>query len=203
MKKMVLSCRVLLLLLTGSAYAAGDPAAGKTKAIACGGCHGMDGNSPVEAFPKIAGQGEKYIAKQLGDFKANSTRQDPIMLGMSAALTDQDATDLGAYYASQKLASAASHDAGKLAQGREIYKGGSLQAGVPACQGCHGPTGAGNAPAGYPQLGGQFAAYTIKQLTAFKNGVRSNDDRKVMRSIMKNMTEAEIVAVAQYIASLK
>lgn len=190
-------------VLAGSVYAAGDAVAGKNKAMACGGCHGMDGNSMVPAFPKLASQGEKYIAKQVADFKANTSRQDAMMVGMVAALSEQDAMDIGAYYASQKLASAAPSDASKLAGGREIYKGGNLQTGVPACQGCHGPNGAGNPGAGYPQLGGQYAAYTMKQLHAFKSGSRSNDERRVMRDILSLMTDTEIEAVSQYIASLK
>ncbi len=204
MKKIIVSSLVVLLSLTGAAQAAGDAVAGKNKAMACGGCHGMDGNSMVPAFPKLAGQGEKYIAKQIADFKANATRKDGTMFGMAMMLaTEQDALDVGAYYASQKLASAAPADESKLALGREIYKGGNLQTGVPACQGCHGPTGAGNSPSGYPQVGGQFADYTIKQLRTFKDGSRSNDDRKIMRLALKRMTNTELEAVAHYIASLK
>jgi len=200
----MVSIAVLMLVLTDGVQAAGDATAGQAKAAACGGCHGMDGNSLVPTFPKLAGQGEKYIVKQLADFKVNTVRQDPIMMGMAlAVVSDQDAADIGAFYASQKLASAATHDASKLALGREIYKGGNLQTEVPACQGCHGPKGAGNAPAGYPQVGGQYTEYTIKQLSAFKDGLRSNDDRKVMRNVVARMTSAEIEAVAQYIASLK
>ena len=208
MKKRMMSCSVLLsmfltLLMAGNVYAAGDAAAGKTKAMACGGCHGMDGNSMVPTFPKLAGQGERYIVKQVADFKANTTRQDAMMVGMVAALTDQDTADIGAYFQSQKLASAATFDESKIALGRELYKGGNLQTGVPACQGCHGPTGAGNAPAGYPQIGGQYSIYTLKQLKAFKDGTRSNDKNELMRQILVKMTDAEIEAVTHYIASLK
>ena len=206
-KRIVSGFSLLGLLLTlsiaGNAYAAGDAAAGKTKAAACAGCHGMDGNSMVPSFPKLAGQGESYIVKQIHDFKANTTRQDAMMIGMVAALSDQDAADIGAYYQSQTLASAATFDESKLAIGREVYKGGNLQTGVPACQACHGAAGAGNAPAGYPQLAGQFPMYTLKQLNAFKDGTRSNDKGELMRQIMAKMTEAEIEAVTQYIASLK
>lgn len=203
MKKIIVSSVIVLLSLAGVVHAAGDAAAGKGKAAACGGCHGMDGNSLVPTFPKLAGQNEKYIVKQVADFKANTSRQDAMMIGMVAALSDEDVADIGAYYASQKLADAAPVDESKLALGREIYKGGNLQTGVPACQGCHGPTGAGNPGAGYPQLGGQFADYTIKQLKAFKDGTRFNDDRKIMRMALERMTAEELNAVAQYIASLK
>jgi cytochrome c553 len=194
---------VFLMSLTGIAFASADAAAGKDKSAPCGGCHMPDGNSMVPTFPKLAGQGARYIAKQLKDFKANTARQDPVMLGMAAALSEQDAADIAAYFASQKIASAAPFDESKLALGKEIYKGGVLAKNVPACQGCHGPTGAGNAPAGYPQLGGQYTEYTIKQLKAFKDGTRSNDDRGLMRQVAASLTDAEIEAVANYIASLK
>ena len=204
MKKIIVSSLVLFMSLAGVVHAAGDAAAGKEKAAACGGCHGMEGTSMVPTFPSLAGQGETYIAKQIADFKAATARKDDTMVGMAAMLvTEQDALDVGAYYASQKLASAAPADESKLVLGREIYKGGNLQTGVPACQGCHGPTGAGNPGSGYPQLGGQFAEYTMKQLRAFKDGSRSNDDRSIMRNALTRMTDAELEAVAQYIASLK
>jgi len=194
---------IMSALMAGNAAAAGDAVAGKTKAAACGGCHGMDGNSLVPTFPKLAGQGEHYIVKQVADFKASTTRKDAMMIGMVAAVSEQDAADIGAFYQSQKLAGAATFDAGKLGLGREIYKGGNLQTGVPACQGCHGASGAGNDPAGYPQVAGQHSDYTMKQLNAFKDGSRSNDKNSVMRHVMKTMTGAEIDAVAHYIASLK
>lgn len=204
MKKIIVSSLVLFMSLAGVVHAAGDAVAGKDKAAACGGCHGVDGNSMVPMFPSLAGQGEKYIAKQIADFKAMTARKDDTMVGMAAMLaTEQDALDVGAFFASQKLASTAPVDESKLALGREIFKGGNLQTGVPACQGCHGPTGAGNSAAGYPQLAGQFTDYTMKQLRAFKNGVRSNDDREMMSNALKRMTDTELEAVAHYIASLK
>lgn len=199
MKKILIA---LFCLMSGAAHAAGDAEAGKNKAAACGGCHGMDGNSMVPTFPKLAGQGERYIVAQIAAFKANETRKNDMMLGMAAGLSEQDAADIGAFYQSQTVSSAAPHDASKLSKGREIYKGGDLTRAIPACQGCHGPSGAGNATAGYPQLGGQYTDYTIAQLKAFKSGERSNDDKMLMRSIVAKMTDAEIEAVAHYIASI-
>lgn len=200
MNKLMVSALVLIMSVAGQAQA-GDAEAGKTKAAVCMGCHGPDGNSMVPTFPKLAGQGEKYIAKQLADFKANTVRQDPTMLGFVVALTDQDMHDIGAFFASQKLASAAATEAPEL--GREIYKGGLMQKGVPACQACHGANGAGVPTSGYPQVGGQHAPYTLKQLMAFKDGSRSNDAKSLMRDIITKMTNEEIEAVANYIATLK
>ena len=202
MKNLLLAGLMLLFAASGTVMA-GNAEAGKTKSAACAGCHGVDGNSPAPAFPKIAGQNEAYIVKQIMDFKANSARKNEIMFGMAAALTEEDAKDIGAYYQTQSLAQAAPFDESKIAAGREIYKGGNLQTGVPACQGCHGPTGGGMAGIGYPQIGGQYADYTLAQLKAFKEGSRSNDDNKLMRSIVEKLSDEDMAAVANYIASLK
>jgi len=207
MKKLILTAAAVIFasstMLMANAAIAGDAAAGKAKSAACGGCHGFDGNSPIPTYPKLAGQNEAYITKQVKDFKANTTRQNPIMFGMVAALTDQDAADIGAYFQSQSLKEAATFDESKVATGRDIYKGGDMQKGIPACQACHGPKGSGTAGIGYPQIGGQYTEYTLAQLKAFKDGSRTNDDKKLMRSIVEKMSEKEMVAVSNYIASLK
>jgi cytochrome c553 len=207
MKKLILTAAAVIFasstMLMANAAIAGDAAAGKAKSAACGGCHGFDGNSPIPTYPKLAGQNEAYITKQVKDFKANTTRQNPIMFGMVAALSDQDAADIGAYFQSQSLKDAATFDESKVAAGRDIYKGGDMQKGIPACQACHGPKGSGTAGIGYPQIGGQYTAYTLTQLKAFKDGSRTNDDKKLMRSIVEKMSEKDMVAVANYIASLK
>jgi cytochrome c553 len=207
MKKLLITSLMpvfgLIFLATSGVALAGDPVAGKTKSAACGGCHGFDGNSPIAMYPKLAGQNEAYITKQVHDFKANTTRKNEIMMGMVAALSDEDAADIGAYFQAQHVTAAATFDESKIAAGREIYKGGNLQTGIPACQACHGPTGAGTAGIGYPMLGGQYVEYTLAQLNAFKNGSRANDDKQLMRSIVAKMTDEDMAAVANYIASLK
>ncbi len=206
MKKLILAGATLVLACSSifmTAAIAGDAAAGKGKSAACGGCHGMDGNSPIATYPKLAGQNEAYITKQIKDYKANTTRQNAIMMGMSAALSDEDAADIGAYFQAQRVTAAAPFDEAKAAAGRELFKGGDLQKGIPACQACHGPTGAGVAGVGYPMVGGQYVEYTLAQLNAFKDGSRSNDDKRLMRDIVNQLSEEEMVAVANYIASLK
>jgi len=202
MKKLILASITMFFLMSGAAIA-GDVVAGKAKSAACGGCHGFDGNSPISAYPKLAGQNEAYIVNQIKAFKANSDRQNAIMLGMAAGLSDEDTADIGAYFQAQSVKDAAPFDADKAAAGRELYKGGDMQKGVPACQACHGPTGAGTAGIGYPQLGGQYVEYTLAQLKAFKDGTRKNDDKMLMRSIVDKLSDDEMDAVANYIASLK
>lgn len=193
----------IALMFTFSTAHAGDAEVGKTKALACGGCHGMDGNSMVETFPKLAGQNEKYIIHQLKAFKTSQGRSNPLMLGMAAALSEADMADIGAYFQQQKTSSAAPNDASKLVLGREIYNGGDVAKGVPACKACHSPTGAGNAGTGYAQVGGQYVGYTLAQLHAFKDGSRTTDAKSLMRDIVAKMSDAELEAVANYIASLK
>ena len=202
MKKLILASLVVVYVASGAALA-GNAEAGKTKSAACGGCHGVDGNSPAPAFPKLAGQNEAYIIKQVKDFKANTTRKNEIMFGMVAALSDEDSADIGAYFQAQSLTQAAPFDEAKAAAGLELYKGGNLQTGIPACQACHGPAGRGTAGIGYPQLGGQYVEYTLLQLKAFKDGSRTNDDKMLMRSIVEKMSDEDMDAVANYIASLK
>ena len=190
-----------LVMGVNATAVAGDAAAGEGKAAMCAACHMPDGNSVVDQFPKLAGQGEGYIVKQLSEFKSMK-RKDDTMFGMAAALTEEDMADIAAYY-SAKTATAAVADDSKVALGKDIYRGGDMSKGLPACMGCHGPTGAGNAPAKYPSLGGQHVAYTIKQLTAFRDGARDNDSNKMMRNVAARMSNADIEAVANYIATLK
>ncbi len=96
--------------------------------------------------------------------------------------------------------------------GQAIYKAGIPKSGVPACAGCHSPTGNGQSLAGFPALGGQHAAYTAAQLTKFQKGYRAetpsttertNDgDSRIMRSIAFNLKDFEIEALASYIQGL-
>lgn len=196
MKKQLIAA-LLLVSATGISQAAGDAAAGKGKAAACAACHMADGNSMVPNFPKIAGQHESYLAQQLIDFKAG-TRKDATMLGMTAALSEQDMADIGAYYASQS-ASIGSANAEKAAIGKKIYQGGNKETGLSACMACHGPAGKGNAGAKFPSLNGQHATYTIKQLKDFRSGARSN---VMMNDIAAKMSDDEINSAAEFIQGL-
>jgi cytochrome c553 len=200
---------VLALLAAPVAMAAGDATAGKDKVTACGACHGADGNSPAPSFPKLAGLGEKYLLKQLQDIKAGS-RAIPEMTGQLEAMSNQDLEDIAAFYNSQSRQLSGAKDE-KLALGEKVYRGGNIETGVPACTGCHSPSGNGNTPAGYPALGGQYSAYIAKQLRAFRTAAhdaedpsgRNNDgDAAVMRGVAAHMTDQEIDAVANYIAGL-
>lgn len=184
-----------------------DPAKGKTVAeTICVACHGADGNSPVSANPNLAGQGEDYIYKQLTNFKMvdgkPAARNNPIMMGMAAAVSDEDARNVAAWFSQQKLNPAPVKDETQIALGQKLWRMGDFKKGVPACAGCHGPAGAG-LPAQYPRLAGQYQDYTEAQLKAFRVGERANDAEKMMRTIAAKLSDAEIKAVAEYAASLR
>ncbi|MEH6617601.1 MAG: c-type cytochrome [Porticoccus sp.] len=198
-----------ITLASSFAFAGGDAEAGQGKTAMCAGCHGADGNSMVSNFPKLAGQGEKYLIKQLQDIKSGK-RPVAEMTGMLNAFSDQDLADISAYFASKTIQMSGAKEE-NLARGEQLFRGGNMATGVPACTGCHSPAGQGNAPAGYPALGGQFSQYTAKQLRAFRTGAhdaenpaaRNNDDVRIMRGVAAQMSDVEIDAVANYIAGLK
>ncbi|MBG6289659.1 MULTISPECIES: c-type cytochrome [Pseudomonas] len=200
MNKLIVSL-LLTLGLVGVAHAAGDAKAGQAKAAVCGACHGADGNSMAPNFPKLAGQGERYLLKQMHDIK-DGKRTVLEMTGLLTNLSDEDLADIAAYFSSQN-GSVGAADPKLVAQGEALFRGGKLAEGMPACTGCHNPAGQGNAEAGFPHLGGQHAAYTAKQLTAFREGERTNDgDAMIMRSIAAKLSNKDIAAISSYIEGL-
>ncbi|WP_434559764.1 cytochrome c4 [Pseudomonas sp. Z5-35] len=202
MNKLIVSL-LLTLGISGVAHAAGDAAAGQAKAAVCGACHGPDGNSMAPNFPKLAGQGERYLTKQLKEIK-DGKRVVLEMTGLLNNLNDQDLADMAAYFASQK-GSVGAADPKLVARGEALFRGGNLEKGLPACTGCHSPDGKGNAAAGFPHLGGQHAQYITKQLTDFRKeeGGRANDgDAMTMRTIARKLSDEDIAAVSSYIQGL-
>jgi cytochrome c553 len=196
----------------------GDAQAGAGKAAACAACHSLDGNSADPQYPKIAGQHELYIARQLAQFKSGA-RANAIMLGFASTLSAQDMRDIGAYFATQKVVAGLADETAFSAEfspykgqrivdvGRGIYQGGIKDKGVPACMACHGPSGGGNPGPSYPALGGQHAGYTGVMLSAFKAtpaGSASLNDANyaVMATVSQRLSDEEILAVASYIQGL-
>ncbi len=189
-----------LLAGVGGVHAAGDAEAGKAKSAVCLACHGADGNSINPEWPSLAGQVPEYLVKQLQDFKSGA-RQNAVMAGMAAPLSEQDMQDLAAYYANQTLKVGAPTDIEKAQKGQRLYRGGNAKMLVSACMSCHGPSGQGIPPQ-FPRVSGQHAVYSESQLLAFKAGKRSNDN-EVMTRIAFRMSESEIKAVAHYMSGLK
>ena len=208
MNKIVLMVAVtVVMVLAAQAGAAGDQsaaagnaAAGQTKAATCAACHGADGNSVNPQFPKLAGQSAGYIVEQLENFKSGK-RKNAIMQGMAAPLSEQDMQDLAAWFSSQTVKPGEA-DPSLVKAGETIYRGGDSGSGVPACLACHGPDGAGNPPMKIPQLAGQHAAYVVAQLQAYASGQRTTDPQKMMETIAARLTPAQMQAVASYIQGL-
>ena len=198
MKKMAL---VFALCNTFAVYATGDYQAGQNKSTICAACHGSNGISINPMWPNLAGQHSRYLAKQLHDFKQNHGRNAPTMGPMVAHLNEQDMDDLAAYYSKQPLPEGITPKK-YLKRGERLYRGGDFSKHITACIACHGPSGHGNAEAGFPSLSGQNAAYTILQLQAFKDKKRCNDLNSIMQNISGRMDVDDMTAVANYIAGL-
>lgn len=199
MNKLLISL-VVSLGISGVAHAAGDAAAGQAKTAVCAACHSADGNSMVGNFPKLAGQNETYLLKQLRDIKAGN-RTVVEMTGLLDALSEQDLADIAAYFSSKKVAiGQAAKD--QVAAGEAIYRAGVADKGLAACTACHGPNGKGVAAAGFPALSGQHATYVESTLKKFAASERNNDPAAMMRDIAAKLSEAEMKAVAQYVQGL-
>lgn len=206
MKKLgLLIC--LSLTLSGFALAQGDAEAGKAKAGMCGACHGADGNSAIPLNPKLAGQHEKYLVKQLQEFKqaaqtgGKEGRNNAVMNGMAMPLTDQDMLDLAAYFASQEQKPGETPE-DIVAVGASLYRGGDAERKITACIACHGPRGNGMGQAGFPDISGQHPEYTASQLKMFRDGSRHNDMNGMMRDIATKLTDEDIDILAKYLAGL-
>ena len=159
-------------------------------------CHGAEGESASEVFPRLAGQNAEYIAKQLENFKSGK-RKSSAMAPMVAELSPDDMAALGRFYGSRPPHKEAPKDAPLAAVGQYIYSQGNRFSGVPACASCHGPDGAGSNA--LPRLAGQHAAYLDNQLKQFNKRERNNDNA-VMHTVVEKMTPLEMAAVSEYLS---
>lgn len=212
-KSCLLSCMLvasfaapLLVPLTAQAAEAAKPAfkpdlakGEATSTNVCAACHTADGSRGSPANPILQAQHPEYLVKQLTEFKAGK-RVNAIMQGMAATLSEDDMKNVAAFYAGKQAKPGFAKNKDTVALGEKIYRGGIADRSVPACAGCHSPTGAG-IPAQYPRLAGQHSDYTEAQLVAFRGGVRNNSI--VMTGVAAKMNDKEIKAVADYIAGLR
>ena len=180
----------------GTLFADGDAARGLP---ACVSCHGAGGNSTIAVNPKLAGQHESYIYKQLVNF-TTADRNQPVMTTYAKMLTDEEKHNVAAWLATQAQKPGAAKNKDTVELGKKIYRGGIAEKNVPACASCHGAAGVG-IPVQYPRIGGQHQDYTVAQLNLFKTGARKNSAQ--MSTIAKRMSDEEMKAVADYVAGLK
>ncbi len=198
-KTVIVTC--LVFGLVSAVQADGDGAAGKAESWLCVGCHGADGNSMAPNFPKLAGQTQAELTKQLKDFKAGLRKND-MMSAVAANVGDADIPNLTAYYSSQVRTADKVNDEGLAARGQKLFHDGDAANGVPACATCHGATGAGNPALHAPALSGQHATYIATQLRAFKSGQRSNDPAGMMRNSVARLPDDEMGALSEYIGGM-
>ena len=165
----------------------------------CAACHTADGSRGLPTNPILQGQHAEYLLKQLTEFKAGK-RANAIMNGMAAPLSEADMKNVAAFYASKQAKPGFAKNKDTVLLGEKIYRGGIAEKQVPACAGCHSPTGAG-IPAQYPRIGGQHHDYLKLQMESFRSGLRANSVQ--MQSIAARMSDKEIAAVSDYIAGLR
>lgn len=165
----------------------------------CAACHAPDGNSVIPVNPKLAQQHPQYVLRQLQEFKSGK-RANPIMMGMTAALSEDDMRNIAYWLSTKTQQPGSAKDKDLVMLGERIYRGGIAERQIPACAGCHSPNGAG-IPAQYPRLSGQHAEYTALQLTAFRDGARSNSLQ--MTQVAAKLNDREIKAVSDYVAGLR
>ncbi|PWK52865.1 c-type cytochrome [Pleionea mediterranea] len=190
-----------ILGLASTATAEGDAVKGQQAATACAACHGADGNTPLAPnYPKLSGQRANYAEKQLHDFKSGE-RDNAVMAGQVANLSDEDMANIAAFYASLEPQFAAV-PAKYIEQGERLYRAGDKATGIPACAACHGPKGRGLDSAAFAALGGQSPQYTIEQLKAFRDGTRANDANRMMRDIAAKLSDEQMEALAYYMVGL-
>lgn len=187
--------------LNVSAQAA-DLEAGEQAAAICIACHAADGSTLLPEYPSLAGQNAKYLYDSMLQIR-DGERDIPLMAGQLDPMSDETIADIAAWYASLTPRQGQALDV-NLEQGERIYRAGIAEKSVSACSACHGPTGIGNAPAGFPSLKGLSRPYVVAQLTAYREGGRTTDERVsgMMRTTAHQLTDAEIEAVANYVSGL-
>jgi cytochrome c553 len=185
--------------LSAPAFAQGSAEKGATKAQVCLACHGPASANPE--WPNLAGQGERYLTEQLKAFR-DGKRSNPIMMPLVSGLSDEDVSDIAAYFAAQ-TPSGLEADPSYWRAGEKLYRGGDGTRAIPACIACHGPVGRGNPAAAYPALRAQHAQYTQKQLIDYASGARTGGNAEIMKTIAQRMTQEDIRNVASYVQGMR
>src|SRR3546814_520777 len=195
----------------------GDPQAGAQKAAVCAACHGVDGNPADPMYPRMAGQSERYIARQLALFKSGerNTGLAALMVPFATMLSAQDMRDVGAYYATQvagagiaddTIIASGPNEGMKFYQvGQKLFRSGEPARGIPACMACYGPSAAGNPGPPYPHVGGQQADYVVRRLQEYRAGTTSESDPhlfNIRAEVAESLTDEEIDSLGSYLQGL-
>jgi cytochrome c553 len=191
----------------GPAKAVAAPASPKSleaKTAMCFGCHNIKGYQSsfpeVYKVPKIAGQNAKYIAAALHAYKTGD-RKHPTMRGIAETLSEQDITDIAAFY--ENLGKDERQAAPDKQREPDSQVAGLVQ--KANCASCHGANFSKPIDPSYPKIAGQYADYLFQALRAYKteNNPAVGRNNGIMGAIAKQFSNAELKAIAQYIGSLE
>jgi cytochrome c553 len=201
----LVSSFIPIMLMLPNAYATDAKKGAVLAQGLCAACHASDGNSVIPANPILAGQHYTYLKNQLNYFQVKegeerAKRENAVMLGIASGLSSDDIDNLAAYYSQQKIKPSYASNLELAKVGEVVYKAGDDIRGIPSCSSCHGPRGLG-VPGQFPRISGQHATYTASTLKSYKNGSRANN--KQMMAISSRLTEAQINALAEYLAGLE
>ncbi|MEW5886488.1 MAG: c-type cytochrome [Pseudomonadota bacterium] len=179
-----------------------QPAADQVRAqrlhmASCFICHGAQGESTSELFPRLAGQNAEYIAAQLRAYQTGQ-RQHTAMANAVARLTPEDMMALGRFYEALPAMTQPVRDASLAAVGRYIHHYGNRFSGLPSCASCHGADARGAAT--LPRLAGQIPEYLVHSLKQFNTRQRTYANL-AMHMVAERMTELEMAAVAEYLSA--
>lgn len=166
-------------------------AEGREAARFCENCHGSNGISVHDHIPNLAGQHVFYLLTQIEKF-GDGRRQHDFMSGLVKAIKPEDRFNIAVFYASQEVEPRAVKDMRKVEAGRALYQR--------SCMGCHGPEGRGSREVA--RLAGQQPVYVLKALKDYRaaRGLRT-DPR--MTGVAKGLSDAQIEALAAYVASMR
>lgn len=159
---------------------------------ACIYCHGFEGNARAQTYPKLAGQPEAYLKKQLQAF-ASGERTDPTMTPLALSMPEAELAAFAAHFSKMKVLpnDTFKPDEASATRGAALAKAGN-------CASCHGDQFQGKGE--FPRLAGQGHDYLRDQLTRFKNGLR-RDPSGVMPAMAAPLSDRDIDDLAQFLAS--
>ena len=193
----------LAMTLPVQAQVQGNATAGEGKVAMCIGCHGIAGYKSsfpeVYRVPKIAGQSAKYIGTVLEEYR-KGTRKHPSMRGIAGSMSDQDITDVAAYYEALGKVEGATELPAPREPSAQVAQ--LLQKG--ACVSCHGDNYSKPIDPSYPKIAGQYPDYLYAALRAYRDDSHATWGRgnPVMAGMAKQFSDPELKAMARYIGSL-
>ena len=175
---------------------AGDAIRGAklNESLMCSSCHGKEGLPPTHRWPAVAGQLESYTYKMLLDYQSGARSEDNranIMTAVADLMSEQDMSDIAAYYASLPAPTLAQQSAPAL-----VTEGDKDRL-ITACASCHGLSGQGGIK-GTPAIAGQTAETLKRALQMYRSGDRDSDLYSVMRQASQRLTSSEIDSLANY-----